>query len=56
MTTPMVTELRRTLEPTTTDVFISDQPLRPVLTTSGGTAMTDALTAPTTSAADATSR
>jgi hypothetical protein len=56
MTTPVVTELPRSLEPTTTDVFIDGQPLRLVLTTPGGTPMTDALTPPATGAMDAISR
>lgn len=56
MTTPRVTELPRTLEPTTTDSFIDSQSLRLTLTMPGGTPMTDSLTPPTAGAMDASRR
>lgn len=56
MTTPTVTELTRTLEPTTADIFIDGAAFRLALTTPGGSPMTDALTSPTTHAADANRR
>jgi hypothetical protein len=56
MTTPVVTELPRALEPTTTDVFINDQPLLLALTIPGGTPMTHTFTPSTTGATNAAGR
>jgi hypothetical protein len=56
MTTPTVTELPRTLEPTTTDVFINDQPMRLAFTMPGGTPMTHTFTPSITGATDAIER
>jgi hypothetical protein len=56
MTTPIVTELQRTLERITTDPFIHRVPSHLVLVEPGGIPMADPSTSPNPGAVDAADR